>query len=89
MGSLTGGWGRASPRYEFCAPSLDDFRQTIERGESLGPTTHTQMSSLEDSTIRIANGPNQRAHYSSPEENNYVHPFEYTLDRGLGRIGLG
>ena len=36
MGSLTGGWGRASPRYEFCAPSLDDFRQTIERGESLG-----------------------------------------------------
>jgi hypothetical protein len=30
MASLTGDWGRASPRYEFCAPSLDDFRQTIE-----------------------------------------------------------
>jgi hypothetical protein len=82
-------WGRASPRYEFCAPSLDDFRQTIERGESFGPTTHTQMPSLEDSTIRIANGPNQRAHYFSQEENNCDHSFECALDRGLGRIGLG
>ena len=89
MRGLSGDWGRASPRYEFCAPSLDDFRQTIERGESLGPTTHTQMSSPEDSTIRIATGPSKHVHYFSPEENNYVHPFEYALHGGLGRIGLG
>ena len=89
MGSLTGGWARASPGYEFCAPSLDDFRQTIKRGKSLGPTTHTQMSSPEDSTIRIATGPSKHVHYFSPKENNYVHPFEYALHGGLGRIGLG
>ena len=89
MGRLNGCWGRASPRYEFCALSLDDFRQTLERGESLGPATHTQMSSPEDSTIRVAPGPNNRVHCPFPKESSYVVLCRRSVDRGLGRAGLG
>ncbi len=51
--------GHASPRYESPAPSFDDLGETFERGEVLGPETHAQMLSLDDSTIRVA--PAQRA----------------------------
>ncbi|MGD1103926.1 MAG: hypothetical protein ABSA59_17895, partial [Terriglobia bacterium] len=39
---------------------LDDYLKSFERGRALGPTTHTQMSSREDSTIRAAQVPSQR-----------------------------
>jgi len=45
---------------------LDDYPKSFERGRALGPTTHTQMSSLEDSTIRVAQAPSKRVLPSLP-----------------------
>ena len=48
-------------RYEFATLSPDDWGETFERGEVLGSPTHTQLWSLDDSTIRLAPGPSQHA----------------------------
>ena len=51
---------RARSRYEFVPRSLDDHPKSFERGRTPGPTTHTQMSSCEDSTLRVALVPGKR-----------------------------
>jgi hypothetical protein len=48
------------PATNSSAPLLDDYPESFERGRALGPTTHTQMSSLEDSTIRVAQAASKR-----------------------------
>ena len=50
----------ASPPYESSAPSFDDLGETFEGSEALGPVTHAQMTSFDDSTIRVAPGLSQR-----------------------------
>ena len=45
---------------------LDDYSKSFERGWALGPTTHTQMSSREDFTIRAVQVPSQRVLPSFP-----------------------
>jgi transposase len=52
--------GRARPCYEFSPRSFDDHPKSFEQGRTPGPTTHTQMSSYEDSTIRVARVPGKR-----------------------------
>lgn len=47
---------------------LDDPGQTFERGGRFGPTTDTQMSSHEDSTIRISPDQSKRVPFHSTEE---------------------
>jgi hypothetical protein len=52
--------GHAPPRYEYATPSLDDRLKTFERGWALKSTTHTQMLSRDDSTIRAIAGSSKR-----------------------------
>ena len=50
-----------------CSPQLlDDYLKSFERGRALGPTTHTQMSSREDFTIRAVQVPSKRVLPSLP-----------------------
>jgi hypothetical protein len=52
--------GCARPCYELSPRSFDDLPKSFEQGRTPGPTTHTQMSSREDSTIRVAQVPGKR-----------------------------
>ena len=45
----------APPRYELVSPTVETVSRRISSGtERFGPTSHTQMPSYEDSTIRFA-----------------------------------